>query len=674
MPSTKLQDFREQYPQYEDLSDQELADALYQARYADLDRADFDSRMGIEPPPPPPPEPTLWDRTKQRFTWNNKEDPLADEEKADPLVDFELPEDQDRKPPEPMSDWLSNPYGTYYEGQAAAKAAAPKDTGPTKGDMLWAGLDEYLANRDTQTMFSAGETARDAYATTRGQYPGLSLEESASMIGPGEGIERFEKIARARRADAWRREPQKYPEFEVDFNAIRDETMELREQAIGIMQENIDSAALRRERAAQIEFSETSQEMLEAEDILGEGGALDEWMDDPINIMLEVSIRSAPNMLDSIPLAIGGAAVAGPAGFAGGLGMGSAMAEYRASYSEYMTKAGVDMTNARSIMNAIDNPELMQAANEYAMKRGAVIGTVDAVTGGLATKTIAPVVKTALGRELMNATIQTGIQFTGGITGEAGAIVATEGLEGLEEAGGELLAEGIGEMGTTIFDVGGATITGMRAQTAQAEAARIEAEAESMLGRTELDDPAMDDFEEEATEDSGDIDQETAEAGETIIRHADENWRVQVKRRYDNGEMDVVVIDRFGNTTDMSLKPGESFQQAVEISEAARAQPDVTQTDDLDLGDRDQAETQTGEFLDDFAEQEAGKEPIEGDVIEADPIGRFHRLRDRLPARERRRRPGHGVGSRTGDSPGRHRGRRRQFRHPGTRRRRSPAH
>ena len=77
MPSTKLQDFREQYPQYEDLSDQELADALYQARYADLDRADFDSRMGIEPPPPPPPEPTLWERTKQRFTGNNKEDPLV---------------------------------------------------------------------------------------------------------------------------------------------------------------------------------------------------------------------------------------------------------------------------------------------------------------------------------------------------------------------------------------------------------------------------------------------------------------------------------------------------------------------------------------------------------------------------------------------------------------------
>lgn len=621
MPSTKLQDFREQYPQYDDLSDQELADALYTTKYADMDRADFDSSMGIEAPPPPPPEPTLWERTKARFTGNNA-DPLADE-KPDESVDFDLPEDQEKRPQEPMSDWLSNPYGTYYEGLAEERANAPKDLGPTKGDQLWAGLDEYLANRDTQTIFTAGESARDAYATARGEIPG----EPAQMRGGfGTTSAQYDKMFRARRADAWRREPQKYPEYEEDFNAIRAETMSSRENAIEIMQRNIDSAAIRRERAAQIKFSESTQEMMEAEDIFGAAGALDEWTDDPINIMLEVSIRSAPNMLDAIPLAIAGSA-AGPVGFAAGLGMGSGMAEYRASYSEYMTKAGVDMTDARSIMNAIDNPDLMEAANQYALKRGAIIGSVDMITGGLATKTIAPVVKTALGKELLNAGIQTGIQFAGGMSGEAGAIVATEGFEGLEEAGGELLAEGIGEMGTTIFDVGGATVTGMRAQTAEAEAARIEAEAEAMLGRTEIDDPAADEFEEEATEDSGDIDQEEVEGGETIIRHADENWRVQVKRRYESGEVDVVVIDRFGNTTDMTMKPGESFQQAVEISEAARAQPDITQTDDLDLGDRDQAETQTGDFLGDkkkadtVAEMQSAMKQLREQFPDADFLG-----------------------------------------------------
>jgi GGDEF domain-containing protein/DNA repair protein RadC len=575
MASTKLQDFREQYPQYDDLSDQELADALYTSKYDDMDRADFDSAMGIEAPPPPPPEPTLWERTKARFTGNN-DDPLADE-KPDPSVDFDLPEDQDKAVPrvqEPMSDWLSNPYGTYYEGQAKAKLDAPRDTGPTKGDQLWAGLDEYLANRDTQTIFTAGEAAKEAYAKARGQYPGMTLDETARMIGPGEGQDRFDKINRARRADAWRKEPQKYPEFEEDYNAIRAESIESREKAIGIMQENIDSAALRRERAAQIKFSESTTEMMEAEDILGAGGALDEWTDDPINIMLEISIRSAPNMLDAIPLAVAGS-FAGPAGFAIGLGMGSGMAEYRASYSEYMMKAGVDMTDARSVMNAIDNEDLMAAAHEYSMKRGGAIAVADTITGGIATKTVAPLVKSVLGKELMNLAVQTTAQFAGGMGGEAGAIVLTEGVEGLEEAGGELLAEGIGELGTTIFDVGAATVTGMRAQTAEASAARVEAEAESMLGRTVVDDPAQDDVTEDPQEDSGDIDEETAEENETIIRHADENWRVQVKRRYPNGEVDVVVIDRFGNTTDMSLKPGESFTQAVEISEAARVQGDI---------------------------------------------------------------------------------------------------
>ena len=37
--------FRERYPMYSDLSDQEIADALYQRHYSDMDRADFDARV-----------------------------------------------------------------------------------------------------------------------------------------------------------------------------------------------------------------------------------------------------------------------------------------------------------------------------------------------------------------------------------------------------------------------------------------------------------------------------------------------------------------------------------------------------------------------------------------------------------------------------------------------------
>lgn len=43
-----LQEFRAKYPQYDDMSDQDLSDALYQKHYSDMPRAEFDSALGIQ--------------------------------------------------------------------------------------------------------------------------------------------------------------------------------------------------------------------------------------------------------------------------------------------------------------------------------------------------------------------------------------------------------------------------------------------------------------------------------------------------------------------------------------------------------------------------------------------------------------------------------------------------
>jgi diguanylate cyclase (GGDEF)-like protein len=565
MPDTKLQDLREQYPQYADWSDDELAQAMYETHYSDMEREDFNEQLGLAAPAPPPPEPSLWDRVKSKFSDDQEKPANVLDDRPDPVEDFALPEETPKDDPYVPGD----PYGSYYRQKAIddeAAASAPKDTGPTYRDQLFAGTDEYLANRDTQSIFALGEQ----YVTAR---------ERASGIQPGgmtpdyfSGADEMEKYARSLRAEAWRTQPDKYPEYRDDYYALQEDIEASREQLIGRMQEAIDRRQVRKERAAQIPYSETTQEMLEAEGFF-EG--LDEWADDPINIMMEVGIRSAPNMTDSIPLAIAGS-FAGPWGFAAGLGMGSGMAEYRASYSEYMEKAGIDMTDARSVMAAIDNPELMDAANAYALKRGAIIGAVDVVTGKLATTTMAPLVKSALGKELMNVALQTGVQVTGGMVGETGAIVATEGLEALATRGGEIVAEGVGEGVTVIVDVGGATLTGMRAQDAQAKAARIEAEAEAMLSDWVVDDPAVDDTEEVEQEDQVETPvEDDVEETDTLIRHADENWTVRVTQRYPDGNQDVTVIDRFGNETLTTLLPGESYTQAVEMVEAGRTQADI---------------------------------------------------------------------------------------------------
>ena len=49
-----LEEIRAQYPEYTDLSDQELADKLYNSSYSDMDRNEFNQKIGFNPNPPPP--------------------------------------------------------------------------------------------------------------------------------------------------------------------------------------------------------------------------------------------------------------------------------------------------------------------------------------------------------------------------------------------------------------------------------------------------------------------------------------------------------------------------------------------------------------------------------------------------------------------------------------------
>ena len=51
-----LDQFRTKYPDYDDLSDQEVLDGLYKNHYSDLDRKDFDTRMSSDVPVPVTPD------------------------------------------------------------------------------------------------------------------------------------------------------------------------------------------------------------------------------------------------------------------------------------------------------------------------------------------------------------------------------------------------------------------------------------------------------------------------------------------------------------------------------------------------------------------------------------------------------------------------------------------
>lgn len=606
MPATKLQDFREQYPQYQDWSDEELSQALHKNYYSTIPLEQFQAQVGLAPPPPPPPEPTLWDRVKNKFGGGETKpaDVLQDEK---PSIIDEFDEPDRASTPEQM-ETLQNPYGAFMKQKVATdERKAQEEVGPRYRDLLFAGFDDYMANKDDARSFDAITDYRGAGEVAMGQ----AERRGASPGFMGVTADRLNKQGRAWRAKTGDK---------VAQDDILEEIGSERERLIGVLQQHIDSSAERRERSAQIKYSTSTQEMLESQGFLE---TMDELADDPLTIIMELGIRSAPNMIESMPLALVGS-LAGPAGFAAGLGLGSGMVEYRAAYSEYLREAGVDMTNARSMFDAAENGDLMNAANNYALTRSSIIAAVDTFTGHLATKTFGPVVKTAVGKELMNVAIQAGIQATGGAVGELGAQAATL-EEGESLRWGEIVAESAGELVSAPIEVGGATVTGLRARTEQARVAKIESEMEQMLGRNQQAAPDVPQETPEpdvTTEPQGpEITPEDAGPAETVIRYNNQNWRVLVGNVSDTGRV-VTVFHPDGETsTVVDLKPGESLTQAVEIVEAAYADEAI---------ERDDAEVQTGEFLDDFAEQEAGK-PISRSQITGEMQEAMKQLREQFP-------------------------------------------
>lgn len=68
---TGLSDFRAQHPEYNDMPDQQLTDALYKKFYSDIPRAQFDAKMGVAQPAASPkptadaPQPSLMQRAEK---------------------------------------------------------------------------------------------------------------------------------------------------------------------------------------------------------------------------------------------------------------------------------------------------------------------------------------------------------------------------------------------------------------------------------------------------------------------------------------------------------------------------------------------------------------------------------------------------------------------------------
>jgi hypothetical protein len=197
--------------------------------------------------------------------------------------------------------------------------------------------------------------------------------------------------------------------------------------------------------AEAVKFSPETLKLFESET---PGDIWEALTDSPMktaNIIAEIGARSAAPSLASMATGAVGGVVAGPTGFAAGLGAGSGQVEYMNSILAGLREHGADLNDPESVLAVFDDDEAMAAIAKKATIRGVSIGALDAITGGVATKTF--------GGTFTNLAFQTVVQGTGGGTGEAIAQVAS----GEELQLGEIAAEVVGEMVTAPVDVAAAT-------------------------------------------------------------------------------------------------------------------------------------------------------------------------------------------------------------------------
>lgn len=157
------------------------------------------------------------------------------------------------------------------------------------------------------------------------------------------------------------------------------------------------------------------------------GEAMKALSTDPLGAMAGFSLESLPQMA---PALVAGAVTRRPEIAALGMGGTSFTSELSNSVFEYLQDNGIDINDSNAVLKALDDPKIFKEAYDFALKRGAIIGTLDAASAGLASKALVPkkLIGSPKAREAVNIAIaQPASQVISGAGGEAAAQLATYG-------------------------------------------------------------------------------------------------------------------------------------------------------------------------------------------------------------------------------------------------------
>lgn len=294
---------------------------------------------------------------------------------------------------------------------------------------------------------------------------------AGSAIAATADLETFDAIDRAESAGETPfptlGERERLSHYALDYlRASPEERARTRE----FLQQGVQSSAeavARREQALQAMPSDPAS--LRIQELGGDLGATAEALAEQPQYLPRVILESAPNTLES--LAAG--AVAGPAGAA----VTSFSGEFGAERLDVLREAGVNLSDPKAFLEAIQDDERMDRAEGQAMLKASGVAAVDLLSFGLAGRLLAPSTiggraLTGTQRELVNLAAQFPVQ--GGL--EAGGEALGQQLATGNVKGGEVLLEGLAGASMSIADVltfgGGRVIDNLRDSLAKSRVAR----------------------------------------------------------------------------------------------------------------------------------------------------------------------------------------------------------
>jgi hypothetical protein len=190
------------------------------------------------------------------------------------------------------------------------------------------------------------------------------------------------------------------------------------------------------------------------------GDAWNVLSSDPINIIANLGSQSLPAMAPG--LVVG---AFNPLAGAITMGASSAGVELGSSLMQFAQENGVNTADAESLKQFFATPGMLAEARKYAATRAGIIGTADALSAGVASKTLVPkAIVNPAARIVTNTAVQMPVQAAAGAGGEAGAQLATKGEI---DSPGEVVAEGAGGLFTAPLEVGAMATGAARARREQ---------------------------------------------------------------------------------------------------------------------------------------------------------------------------------------------------------------